>query len=53
MQQMIVDFSFRNLFFSTSLQSIEETVFKAYVDVTCSSFDYIVALGLIIYQYIG
>ena len=42
---MIVDFSLRIIFFSTSLQSIKETVFyRACVDVSCSSFDYIVAL---------
>ena len=52
MQQMIVDPSFRILFFSTWLQSIKETLFKACVDISCSSFHTIVALGLIIYQYI-
>ena len=44
-------FSFRILFFGTWLQSIKETVFRACVDISYSSFDYFVALGLIIYQY--
>ena len=39
-------------FFITWLQSIKETVFRACVDVSCRSFDYIMALGLIICQYI-
>ena len=52
MQQMIVDFSFCILFSSTWLQTIKETVIRACVDVSCSSFDYIVVLGLFIYQYI-
>ena len=50
MQQMIVDFSFHILFFSTWFKSIKETVFRACADISCSSFDYIVAMVLI-YQY--
>ena len=49
---MIVGFSFRIVFFSTWLQTIKETVIRACVDVSYSSFDYIVVLGLILYQYI-
>ena len=48
MQQIIVDFSFHILFFSTWFQSIKET-YAACVDVSCSSFEDTVALGLVIY----
>ena len=49
----IVDFFSRILSSVLDLNQLQkETVFRTCVDVSCSSFDYIVALGLIIYQYI-